>query len=46
MYIDKKRGPSHTRQSPLANWLCGYASGSVSSVEASASGSFTEASSV
>lgn len=38
MHIDKKRGPPHARRSSLADWLCGYASGSVSSAGASAAG--------
>ena len=44
MHIDKKRGPSHMRRSSLTDWLCGYASGSVSSAGASAAGSSAGAS--
>lgn len=46
MRIDKKRGPPHVRRSSLADWLYGYASGSVSSAGASVAGSSAGASPV
>ena len=45
-HIDKKRGPPHVRRSSLADWLCSYASGSISSAGASAADSSTGASPV